>query len=215
MKKRSLLFLIPIVALFGVLAFNVKPMNYSVALAEESTSEVVSSEETSSSNIVDGVIGQGETIIANTKNAAGDLLYTYVIPLFSGVSLTSLIAMAVSITLAVINKKSNGKIREKMLDVVNTASNIILQAKNMREMAEKQYKETKELAKNVIEQVNELIDSGKLIEEDIKKMFGIKDTMVALLELEAKKLANEGNAVASGLAEDVNKLVVDTKNLIR
>lgn len=214
MKKKAL-FILPLVALLGVLAFNVKPMNYSVALAEENTSEVVASEETSSSNIVDGVIGQGETIIANTRNAAEDLLYTYVIPLFSGVSLTSLIAMAVSITLAVVNKKSNGKIRKKMLDVVNTASNIILQAKNMREMAEKQYKETKELAKNVIEQVNELIDSGKLIEEDIKKMLGIKDIMVALLEIEAKQLANDGNAVASGLAEDVNKLVVDTKNLIR
>ena len=219
MKKKAL-FILPLVALFGVLAFAFKPVSYSPAFAEgDETSEVAPNQENDNSqeepNIVDEVIANGEATIEETKTAIEKFKDTFLIPLLSGVSVFSILSTVISISMAVLNKRSNGKVREKAVEIIAQATDIVAKAITMKETAEKQYEETKALALDVKEKAQALIDSGKLLEEDVKRLYGIKDTIVALLEVEAKKLANEGNAVASGLAEDVNKLVEETKLLVK
>jgi len=212
MKKKFLL-LLPVIALMGM-AIMVKPVNFTIARAEDGVSEVVSEETPSSeeeTNAVDGVLAKGEGAIEEIKNFKD----TFLVPLLSGVSIFSLVTTAISITLAVLNKKSNGQVRAKAMEIIERATDVVNVAKNLKETAQAQYEETKALALEVKGKAQELIESGKKTQEEVKRLYELKDSMVCLLEVEAKKLANEGNAVASGLAEDVNKLVNDLKDLIK
>ena len=211
MKKKFLL-LLPVIALMGM-AIMVKPVNFTIARAEDGVSEVASEEAPSEeeTNAVDGVLAKGEGAIEEIKNFKD----TFLVPLLSGVSIFSLVTTAISITLAVLNKKSNGQVRAKAMEIIEKATDVVNVANKIKESAQAQYEETKALALEVKGKAQELIESGKKTQEEVKRLYNLKDSMVCLLEVEAKKLANEGNAVASGLAEDVNKLVNDLKDLIK
>lgn len=289
MKKKFLL-LLPVIALFGVMAFAFKPVNtFNIAYAE--TSEVAPNQENDNSqeatsetfqekvytyeeegeafaltliseteftltdgtdiirgvyvrennvvtlnyegdslkvvvddlkgtfgqyeaSVVDEVIATGKENIEKTKGVIEEFKNTFLVPLLSGVSIFSLLTTSISITLAVLNKRSNGKIREKMTEVVGKAIDIVDQAVEMKNKATQQFEETKRLANDLKEQGKVFAEQVKDTKEKVEKLYGLKDNMILLAEIEAKKLANEGNAVATGLAEDVNKLVEDTKKLI-
>ena len=125
MKKKVLLIL-PLVALLGVLAFAFKPVSYSPAYAEgDEISEVAPNQENDNSqeepNIVDEVIANGEATIEETKTAIEKFKDTFLIPLLSGVSVFSILSTVISISMAVLNKRSNGKVREKAVEIIAQA----------------------------------------------------------------------------------------------
>lgn len=138
---------------------------------------------------------------------------TYLAPLLGGVSITSVVSALISIVLAIINRKTNGKIKESnketidlSVSVLKSAANLIDEMKEFNSISEETRKQFKEATDNLLKNVVEL--SGKT-----EQMLKIKDCVNQLVLIEEKIASHSKELVASGVAEDIHKLIEDVNNI--
>jgi len=138
---------------------------------------------------------------------------TYLTPLLGGVSIASVLSAVISIVLAFINRKTNGKIKESnektinlSVNVLTAGSKLIEEMQKSKEISENTRKEFKEASDLLIKQIVEL--SGKT-----EEMLKLKSCVNQLVLIEQKITAHSKELVASGVAEDIAKLVNDIESI--
>lgn len=197
MKKKFLL-LLPVLAFMGM-AIMVKPINYTVARAEDGTSEVVS-EETPSEEEPSKWKELYEQALAKLEKAKQtEFLGTTVGAVVGGIIVLGLSALANKL-----NKENIRSLQDFGRDALKTSKDFYDKGKECLEKGQ----ELVETGKDAIKAAKELVEQSKKEVEELKNQ--LADERKARLE-ERKVfltyISNDPQLVANGTAEKLNNLL--------
>lgn len=218
MKKwLKVLFVSSALALMGVLAYTGTSRGYTRVCAEgEETSEVV-----------EEPVAEQEDEKGWAKNA----YETYIVPLFAGVSITSIGSLLGCFLITFLKNK---ELNKKLLAIKEEADKREAQANEKLLLAEQKLAEVteilltvRELAKVIIEDhalnkeiKREVIEKLTLITQiiekngqDISKINKLQEVIALLVQLEAKVSLQATEVIKSGIVDDVNKILQLVKSI--
>lgn len=205
MKK--IIFPIVAVGLMFATATTLRTTQFQVK-AEEETSEVLE-EDTSDLEEVE----LEETDEITIKEWFQNQYDTLVVPIISGVTITSVMSALVSITFAIFNRKTNKKIKlsnEQLatlsLSILDSATKLITEIKNTNDLSVVTKDTFVNVTNSIIEQVAEL--SGKT-----ENLIALKSSIYTLAELVCEIACSTKNMVANGTAENCKKLLEQIKDI--
>lgn len=195
------------IILLGLFAFGIGGMTLTASLNNEVSIVHAADEEPP---ITEGTSEDDATFWEGVYN-------TYLMPIFGTVTITSIASAALSIIVAVANRKSNKKniveTRESIanaLIVVNAlASSVDILLKAIQEgntIAE----ETKQ---TFIDSVNVLLKNLALLMDKTQELTQFKPILITLSEIQGKIALASKELVAAGIGESVNVLVEQVKHL--
>jgi len=195
------------IILLGLFAFGIGGMTLTASLNNEVSIVHAADEEPP---ITEGTSEDDATFWEGVYN-------TYLMPIFGTVTITSIASAALSIIVAVANRKSNKKniveTRESIanaLIVVNAlASSVDILLKAIQEgntIAE----ETKQ---TFIDSVKVLLKNLALLMDKTQELTQFKPILITLSEIQGKIALASKELVAAGIGESVNVLVEQVKHL--
>jgi hypothetical protein len=145
---------------------------------------------------------------------------TYLVPLLSGVSITSIVSLIATILLTIIREKRASKREANAVEKHNQAEALISQAyavigmvKDVFEHIKTQINQNEVLKQLVEEKLSELQKIISKNSREIMKINKIEPILKLLVQIEGKLAVANENAVASGILTDVNELVRLAKEL--
>lgn len=142
-----------------------------------------------------------------------DFKDTYLVPLLSGVSITSVLSAIISICFAIVNRKTNGKIKSSNDETADLANGIIKSANTLIESINTQTKLEDEVMKKCIDQTRECIGKVAELTNSTDKLCQIKEAIEKLAKLQTIIASHSQELVSMGIAEELNKLLEDIKSL--
>lgn len=219
MKKRILLGLAAFALFAGSLAFSLNAANPICVHAEGETSEPISSES----------LNQSDEEKTGVVVQVHDWYENKVVPILGGVSVATVVGIAVSIITA-ITKAKGDKTNSK---IIKDQDQKIEALEQQVEALKRENKEMKEHQKLMLEQftvtlnetstkMNQVANYAKTTAEmvvaqngKIDRVTKMKDAIEASCDLTAKTIALSDVAVKSGIAKDAQKLVASLKGVSR
>lgn len=222
--KKKLLTLVAVIALLG-LGSAKRNEAASVIYAEEGSSLPPTSEVVNEEEPVDEEEGKVIDKIANFRD-------TFLVPLLSGVSFTSLSAAIFSAFIAFKNRKTY-----KLLKLANEASNKLAQesmekAQAIAERAtkiaenaatvlqiaankgEQIYNETNALVVATKEQSEQLYTEVKGLASDVAKMLTMRECMLMLINIQAELAKVNPKAVSEGVTKQIAQVQEEAKKMM-
>lgn len=228
MKKKllGLFALVSLIAFSGALTLTKDKTAYHL-LAEEESSEVAeeSSEEElppqdseEPAPVEEPVEEESESKI---KDAMLNFKDTFLVPLVSTLSLSTLVGAGVSIAVALLNKKNNNELKEKVLetqkqvacalkaveDTVTIADKIIERTKNINERLDEAFKKLDDNTGEMVEKTAQLVSSSE-------KMLEIKKCVVMLVEVQSEIVKHDPQAISNGLAKRISEINEQAKKML-
>lgn len=183
--------------------------------AEEVTSEVIASEsyQTDANQNEENMGDKIKDEISNFKD-------TYLVPLLSGVSLTSVIGALFSLLMAFINRKNNKKSNEELIQsskqverVVELAISIIKTTTQIMEEIQTQNKIAENTRMDFQKSAKELLDKVSELTKETQALQKLKPIMVSLATIDSKMALSNANVIKNGLGEDISELSEQIKLL--
>lgn len=149
---------------------------------------------------------------------------TYVVPLLSGVSVTSILSMIVTIVFTVIKNK---KLDEKVLTITKNANEIYQQAENKLVEVKEILGEVHEIHRLTLNSEKVNSEAKTFLEEKVKYMVTVVDdnsekvnkiddlvkVLTLLTQLQVKISKQSAEIVKSGIIEDINEITQLVKKL--
>lgn len=222
MKKKlfGLFALVSLIAFSGALTLTKDKTAYHL-LAEEETSEVA--EESSEVELPpqDSEEPAEEKPESKIKDAMLNFKDTFLVPLVSTLSISTLVSAGVSLAVALLNKKNNNALKEKVLetqkqvacalkvveDTVTIADKIIERTKNISERLEEAFKKMDDNNGEIIEKTAQLVSSSE-------KMLEIKKCVVMLVEVQSEIVKHDPQAISNGLAKRISEINEQAKKML-
>ena len=230
MKKKLFGLFAVTVALAFCGAFSAKSNTISPIYAEgEESSELISSEdepETADSEEEVEVPAESESTIAKKVLEFKD---TFLIPLLSGVSLSTILGMAVSAAFAFKNGRVVKVLKEANSQFERFANDKLQQAEQLINIANEQLEKAEEISNRMIEKAEEingrvenlilatqsLVSNFESLATNTSKMLAIKECVVLLIEIQAELAKINPKAISSGIVEQLAFLEEQAKNLLK
>lgn len=225
MKKWRKLMLGSFALMFGVAGLCACSANQAVLVGAEgeetsSSTEIAPPEESSSSEVTT----PSEETTTEEDNWFKKDYETFVVPLLSGVSITSLLSMVVTILFTFIKNK---KLDQKVLLVTQKANDkyqqceeklveikeILTQVHEIYEMVTKSEKindETKTYLEEKVKYLVTVIDGNS---ERVNKIDNLVEIITLLAQLQTKIAKQSDDVVKSGIVEDIDEITTLVKKL--
>lgn len=223
MKKKlfGLFALVSLIAFSGALTLTKDKTAYHL-LAEEESSEVA--EESSEEELPpqdSEEPAQVEESESKIKDAMLNFKDTFLVPLVSTLSLSTLIGAGVSVAVALLNKKNNNSLKEKVLetqkqvacaikaveDTTKIAGNIIERTKDINECLEEAFKKMNDNTGEMVEKTAQLVNSSE-------KVLEIKKCVVMLVEIQSEIVKHDPQAISNGLAKQISEINEQAKKML-
>lgn len=222
MGKRIKLLIVGALFFSVSLGFN-KPS--SLAHAEEPTStEVTSTSETSTSEGTDTTdttqVEDDKTLGDKIKDEITNFKDTYLVPLLSGVSITSVLGAIFSLIMAIINRKCNQKSNSELIESSKQLASVATLATQIIQVTMQIMDEIK--AQNLIAENTrlEFQKSSKILFNQIaslthktEELQGLKPILATLATIDSKIALCSSEVVKSGLGTDIALLAEQIKSL--
>lgn len=186
------------------------------SLVSSSSSENSTSETAASSSGEKTTIEQLEDEIKYWKN----LYDSFIVPLLGGTSILNIITSGLTIAISISKHRGEKKFaslleekQKKYDEIVAQATLVIGAAQSLvASMKSKEEEQTKAL-NSLIDEEKKLLSAIGAQTEDIEKMEKIKGILLKLIEVQGKMASSTQELVASGVAEDINVMISDLKEL--
>lgn len=184
-------------AMFGIggsaVAVANAPINMVRAEGEDSstTSEVVETTEEEENTVSDWLKDKYET---------------FIVPAFAGVSVASVISVIVSVAFAILNRKTNVKIKASNEETVDVALKIVNLASDIIETARVGNAISADSKKAFLEKADEITMKIAEMTEQTEKMLEIKELVILMSRVITEMAKVDENAVTSGVAKELAKL---------
>ena len=209
-------------------AFSVKSNTISPIYAEgEESSEPISSEEEPET----ATVSEEPEVPAEDESIAKKVLEfkdTFLIPLLSGVSLSTILGMAVSTAFAFKNGRVVKVLKEANSKFERFANDKLQQAEQLINLANEQLEKAEEMSNRMIEKAEEinrrvenlisatqsLVSNFESLATNTAKMLAIKECVVLLIEVQAELAKINPKAISSGIVEQIAFLEEQAKNLL-
>lgn len=183
-----------------------------LASCSNSSAMVVKADDgTSSGEVIEDTsttTSEEEEFIQKLKNAWD----TYLVPILGSVSIASVLSAAISIALAIFNRKTNIKNRKEIIETTTLSATVITTATalmNEIRAGNVVMEETKiafaKASEELLKKVAEL--TGKT--EDLQKL---KPVLAALASIQVKVAQGSKELIRNGVSEDINNLLDQIKN---
>lgn len=138
---------------------------------------------------------------------------TMLVPLLSGVSLTSIFSLVVSIILSIVNRKANQRSANQIGDVGSNALTVIACANKIVEEIKKQNIYSEQTKAELIKSMQELLLQLKELTNKTEDVIKLKEMIKTLGSIQLKIASTIPNVVVHGLGEDLFKLEGYLNNL--
>ena len=149
---------------------------------------------------------------------------TYLVPMFSGISISSILGTVVSLVIAFVYKKAvkelkaklesqNIDYREKALVIEEKVKATIEQVNTVLEFVKHERELTVEMKETVIAQTNAVVNKLAELTNTTEKLAEVKVIIAQLNEIIGKIAESNKELVANGTAEEINKLLEQLKNM--
>lgn len=138
---------------------------------------------------------------------------TMLVPLLSGVSLTSIFSLVVSIILSIVNRKANQRSANQIGDVSSNALTVIACANKIVEEIKKQSIYSEQTKAELIKSMQELLLQLKELTNKTEDVIKLKEMIKTLGSIQLKIASTIPNVVVHGLGEDLFKLEGYLNNL--
>lgn len=138
---------------------------------------------------------------------------TMLVPLLSGVSLTSIFSLVVSIILSIVNRKANQRSANQIGDVGSNALTVIACANKIVEEIKKQNIYSEQTKAELIKSMQELLLQLKELTNKTEDVIKLKEMIKTLGSIQLKIAFTIPNVVVHGLGEDLFKLEGYLNNL--
>lgn len=223
MKKKlfGLFALVSLIAFSGALTLTKDKTAYHL-LAEEETSEVA--EESSEVELPpqdSEELAQEEEPESKIKDAMLNFKDTFLVPLIGTVSISSLICGGISIAAALLNRKNNKVLKERIekthdqiekslkiaAETISIAENVIERTKQINKNLEDSFEELGESNKHYVEEAKRLVESSE-------KMLEIKKCVVMLVEIQSEIVKHDPQAISNGLAKQISEINEQAKKML-
>ncbi len=145
---------------------------------------------------------------------------TFLVPLFSGVSITAIVSFIFSLSMAILNRKNNkhnaeenAKSREDVKKALELAASMAELAKQMVEQSEKG-KEIEERTEAMFkENQKALISQVAKINENLEKVLAMKQCIILLINLEAELAKANPHVVSNGVYAKITTINEQAKKM--
>lgn len=201
--------------LFGVFTLTKLNSPHMEVHAEEVSSEVITSE---SSQIEEN---QSQNNVGDKiKDEIADFKDTYLIPLLSGVSITSVLGALFSLLMAFLNRRSNKKSNEEIIQsskqvesVVELAASIIKTTSQIMEEIQKQNEIAESTRMDFQKSANELLVKISELTKETQDLQKLKPIMVSLASIDSKIALSNADVIKNGFGEDIARISEQIKSL--
>lgn len=157
---------------------------------------------------------------------------TYLVPILSGVSVTSILSAVFTISLSLINRNTNKKISEanattqanvvKALEIAEAKISATIEYVNkMCALVNKtieQAEATKQIGAEMFDMLkakySELLDEVKDLTDSTEKMLVMKKCMVMLINIEAELAKTNPHAISSGVVKQIAAINEEAKKML-
>lgn len=192
----------------------------SVYAAEEiisaSSEEIEGSAVTSSGEIeetINSSVVEEENTEINIKEYLQNAFDSFVAPLLTGVSITSIVSLLVSVIFAYLNRKNNKNNaeiqktnRKDIQTTIQMFNEYKISSDKIIEELEKQNQVSKETKNEFVKKSEALLKQCEQMNKDVEHLEGLKEVMVDLATIISKIARSSNQLVSSGVAKDVTKL---------
>lgn len=145
---------------------------------------------------------------------------TYIAPILTGVSITSIVSLIASIVFAILNHKNNNKSKLAIQQNRDEIVEIFQMYIKYKELSDKMLEELKnqnnladDLRKEFSTKSTELIDKCNDVVNKTENLQSLKAVMIDLSTIISKVASSSDEMVAKGIASDVNKLEEHIRSL--
>lgn len=156
---------------------------------------------------------EGENGEFNIKEYLQNAFNSFVAPLLTGVSITSIVSLLINVILTCLNRKNNKNNaaiqKENREDILNT----IQRFKEYKDTSDKVLNELKtqnqisvETKNAFVKQSQDLLEQCKLMTKNVEHLEGLKEVMVDLATIIGKIARSSNQLVSDGIAKDVSIL---------
>lgn len=157
---------------------------------------------------------------------------TYLVPILSGVSVTSILSAVFTITLAFINRKTNKRIstsndttqanvaqfminvEAKFTALSNKVENMLTLANRVVDTAEEAKKLYDEMFDMIKGKFNEIVNEINGLTDSTEKMLVMKKCMIMLINLEAELSKSNPQAISSGVVKQIAEINEEAKKML-
>lgn len=200
-----------------------------LAFAEETISEIVTSNEISTTDdtsttdeteTTDPTQEDDKTIGDKIKDEISNFKDTYLVPLLSGVSITSVLGAIFSLIMAILNRKNNKKSNDEIIEsskqvanvaalatkIIQVTMQIMDEIKNQNAIAENTRLEFQQSSKALFEEIATLTNKTEELQN-------LKPILATLATIDSKIALCSSEVIKNGLGTDIATLAEQIKSL--
>lgn len=197
MKKRKLGYL-GLFALCGVCFVGLTSMKApSKAVEEEVIVEVVEEPK------------EEEDVKAKIEN----FVNTYLVPLLSGVSITSVVGMLVSVVFACLNRRTNKLIKQSNKETIELSMEILKNSTNLINELNESNSISKVTRDQFVENTTALSEKVAGLTDKTEELLKMKAILITLVEVQKELAKIDPKAITSGVSQAIEKLNEQIKSL--
>lgn len=138
---------------------------------------------------------------------------TFLVPILSGVSVTSIASMLISVVFAFLNRSTNKKIMGSNSETISIALKVIEQNAVLIEKMEESNKINQEAIDEFKKSTAQIIEKVSSLATTTENLLKIKDILIIYSEIETKLAMSNEIAVAKGISKDISDLNNKIKEL--
>lgn len=185
----------------------------SVPVSVYAAEEIISASSEEIEETINSSVAEEENTEFNIKEYLQNAFDSFVAPLLTGVSITSIVSLLVSVIFAYLNRKNNknnAEIQKTNREDIKTTIQMFNEYKISSDKIIKELKTQNQVSKETknefVKNSEALLKQCEQMTKDVEHLEGLKEVMVDLATIISKIARSSNQLVSSGVAKDVTKL---------